>query len=117
MLAISAAVIAWGRKRPYLIVGWLWYLGTLVPVIGLVQVGTQARADRYTYLTQIGIYVLLAWGVADLTKTWRWRRCALCGGAAADDVGRPGVVRLAAGILLARRRDGLGPRGRMCSGQ
>ena len=82
LLAISAAVIAWGRKRPYLIVGWLWYLGTLVPVIGLVQVGTQAHADRYTYLTQIGIYVLLAWGVADLSKTWRWRR-VICGGAAA----------------------------------
>ena len=59
--AISAAVFAARRRCPYLLFGWLWYLGTLVPVIGLVQVGSQAMADRYTYLTQIGLYVALAW--------------------------------------------------------
>ena len=55
------ALVAW--RRPYLLVGWLWYLGMLVPVIGLVQVGSQAMADRYTYLPQIGLYIALAWGV------------------------------------------------------
>jgi Tfp pilus assembly protein PilF len=54
------------RRRPYLTVGWFWYLGTLVPVIGLFQVGTQAMADRYAYLPLVGIYILAAWGVRDL---------------------------------------------------
>ncbi|NIO13632.1 MAG: hypothetical protein GTO31_07115, partial [Xanthomonadales bacterium] len=51
------------RERPYVLVGWAWYLGTLLPVIGLVQVGEQARADRYAYLPLVGIYVVVAWGV------------------------------------------------------
>jgi len=54
------------RRAPYLIVGWLWYLGMLVPVIGLVQVGEQALADRYSYLPLIGIYIIVAWGIAAL---------------------------------------------------
>jgi Flp pilus assembly protein TadD len=54
------------RRRPYLVVGWLWYLGTLVPMIGLVQVGDQALADRYTYVPLIGLFLLAAWGLADL---------------------------------------------------
>ena len=58
-LAISAAAAGHGEGLPYLLVGWLWYLVMLVPVIGLVQVGIQAMADRYTYLTQIGLY--MAW--------------------------------------------------------
>ena len=62
LVAISAAAFAAGRRCPYLLFGWLWYLGTLVPVIGLVQVGDQAMADRYTYLTQIGLYMAFAWG-------------------------------------------------------
>ena len=61
LLAISTAVFVVRRKCPCLLVGWLWYLGTLVPVIGLVQVGDQAMADRYTYLTQIGLYMACAW--------------------------------------------------------
>ena len=52
---------------PYLLVGWCWYLGTLVPVIGIVQAGEQAMADRYTYLTQIGLYIALVWGMRDLS--------------------------------------------------
>ena len=56
------------RSRPYLIVGWLWYLGTLVPVIGLVQVGDQAWADRYTYLPLIGLFVPLVWGAVEVIK-------------------------------------------------
>jgi len=67
------------RRRPYLLVGWLWYLIMLVPVIGIVQVGAQARADRYTYLSQIGLYLLLTWAVADLCAGWRYRRVVLSG--------------------------------------
>jgi tetratricopeptide (TPR) repeat protein len=67
LLAITLGVL-WARGRPYLAVGWLWYLGTLVPVIGLVQVGDQALADRYTYVPLIGIFIALAWGVGDLAS-------------------------------------------------
>jgi len=61
LAAITAAVLRRRRERPYLLAGWLWYLGTLVPVIGLVQVGEQAMADRYTYVPLIGIFVALSW--------------------------------------------------------
>ena len=67
LLAITGAVIA-GRKYRYLTVGWLWFLGTLVPMIGLVQVGVQAMADRYAYLSYIGLFVMLCWGVAELAE-------------------------------------------------
>ena len=59
--------------------GWLWYLIMLGPVIGIMQVGNQARADRYTYLPQIGMYLLLTWGAADLWARWRYRRAFLTG--------------------------------------
>jgi protein O-mannosyl-transferase len=62
LACISVGVLAWRRKAPYLLVGWCWYLGMLVPVIGLVQVGSQSMADRYTYLPQIGLVIGLAWG-------------------------------------------------------
>ena len=64
-------MLSFGRRRPYLPAGWLWYLGTLVPVIGFVQVGGQSRSDRYTYLTMIGITVALSWLAGDL---WPRRR-------------------------------------------
>jgi type IV pilus biogenesis/stability protein PilW len=68
-VSISGMVL-WGiRRRPYLIVGWLWYLGTLVPVIGLVQVGGQAMADRYTYVPLIGLFISFVWGISDITAT------------------------------------------------
>ena len=82
LAAVSIAAFMWRRQRPYLIVGWLWYLGMLVPVSGLVQVGTQARADRYTYLPQIGLYVVVTWAVAEATASWRNRRRVLGGLAA-----------------------------------
>jgi len=66
LLAVSAGIIWKGRRCPYLITGWFWYLGTLVPVIGLVQVGVQAMADRYTYVPLIGIFIMIAWGGRDL---------------------------------------------------
>ena len=64
------------RRRPYLVVGWLWYLGMLVPVIGLVQVGLQAMADRYTYLPFVGVFIMIAWGVSDIVDEWRYGRRA-----------------------------------------
>ena len=66
LAVITLLVIRVRRPRPYLTVGWLWYVGTLIPVIGIVQVGDQAMADRYTYVPLIGLFVALTWGVADL---------------------------------------------------
>ena len=68
LAAISAAALAGARRRPYLIVGWLWFLGTLVPVIGLVQVGGQSIADRYTYLPLIGVFVAVVWGAEEACR-------------------------------------------------
>ncbi len=59
------------KSRPWLLVGWLWYLGTLVPVIGLVQAGSQAMADRYTYIPLIGMFIILTWGLSDLLERYR----------------------------------------------
>jgi protein O-mannosyl-transferase len=65
---VSILVARQFRARPYLTIGWCWFLGTLLPVIGLVQVGTQARADRYTYVPMIGLFVMLAWGAAEMVQ-------------------------------------------------
>ena len=70
LITISAAVWKF-RERRYLVTGWLWFLGTLVPVIGLVQVGDAAMADRYAYIPLIGIFVMIAFGVADLAESSR----------------------------------------------
>jgi len=68
-------IAVWGTRRfQYLAVGWFWYVGTLVPVIGLVQVGLQSRADRYTYIPMIGLFMMVAWGIPDLLKNWHYRR-------------------------------------------
>jgi protein O-mannosyl-transferase len=93
LAAITGVVVVLRRKCPYLLVGWLWYLGMLVPAIGLVQVGSQAMADRYTYLPQIGLYVAIAWGVAQLTRSWPHRVFA-CGAVSA--------IVMAALLLAAR---------------
>jgi Flp pilus assembly protein TadD len=71
LIAISGAVIVLRRQR-YLMTGWLWYLIMLLPVIGLLHVGNQSHADRYTYLPQIGIYLMVAWGAAALCAHWRY---------------------------------------------
>jgi Tfp pilus assembly protein PilF len=70
LAVISALAIYYRRPRPYLIVGWLWFLVALVPVIGIVQVGAQASADRYTYVPLIGLSVMLAWGIPDAFAPW-----------------------------------------------
>jgi protein O-mannosyl-transferase len=69
LLSISLVAVASRRRLPYLFVGWLWYLGMLVPVIGVVQVGAQAMADRYTYLPQIGLYLALVWGAGGKARS------------------------------------------------
>ena len=77
LVIISMCVLAGRRKYPWLLVGWLWYLGMLVPVIDIMQAGDQARADRYTYLPQIGLAILAAWGAVELAGSWRHRRTVL----------------------------------------
>ncbi len=70
---LSVLSIWLSRRSPFLVTGWLWFLGTLVPVIGLIQVGLQAMADRYTYIPSIGLSILAVWGVAEGTKKLRHR--------------------------------------------
>ena len=82
LVTISGEAIALRRKRPYFITGWFWYVGMLVPVIGVMQIGMQGHADRYTYLPQIGLYLLLTWSVADVSNSWRYRDELLAFGAA-----------------------------------
>ena len=69
--ALCAAAVRWGREFPFVPVGWFWFVVTLVPVIGLVQVGDQAMADRYTYLPLIGIFIILVWGAGEVGACWR----------------------------------------------
>jgi len=77
LLVITIAVIRYRRRRPYLAVGWLWYIGTLVPVIGLVQVGGQAMADRYSYVPLTGLFIIIAWGAPEVLSRWRHRNIFL----------------------------------------
>jgi tetratricopeptide (TPR) repeat protein len=78
LLTAVSVFTSWNaRRHPYLLVGWLWYVGTLVPVIGLVQAGAQSRADRYTYIPVVGLFIAGAWGLSYLTDRWRYRRIVL----------------------------------------
>ncbi|HWC58135.1 MAG TPA: tetratricopeptide repeat protein [Verrucomicrobiae bacterium] len=83
LIAISASVFLVHHKHPWLLFGWLWYLGMLVPVIGILQVGAQAHADRYTYLPQIGLCIALTWSIAELVARWRPYQVAVSGVSAA----------------------------------
>ena len=133
LAAISVLAVRVARTRPYVLVGWLWYVGTLVPVIGLIQVGTQGMADRYTYVPLIGIAIAVAWTAADLPARFRTalaatgsrRRAGADGGdaragrALAEQPQRSGstpwtvTVRQLPRAQLARRRAGQpGPPGR-----
>jgi tetratricopeptide (TPR) repeat protein len=82
LIAVSAIAFILRKDRPYLIVGWLWYLLMLVPVIGVVQINLQGHADRYTYLPEIGLYLVVAWGLADMSAAWLYRRQILSSAAA-----------------------------------
>jgi tetratricopeptide (TPR) repeat protein len=90
LLAITGAAAYAAPRRPYLLVGWLWYLGMLLPVIGLVQVGMQARADRYMYLPLVGLCIAAAWGASDLARGPRAR--------AALALAATGIVLACAGV-------------------
>ena len=87
LAAISTVVVRQFRSRPYLAVGWCWYLGTLVPVIGLVQVGLQARADRYMYVPMVGLSIMLAWGAAEVIARRPGTKTPLLAAGAAVAVG------------------------------
>ncbi|HRT21609.1 MAG TPA: tetratricopeptide repeat protein [Candidatus Hydrogenedentes bacterium] len=86
LFTVTMAVLLVARRIPYAITGWFWYLGMLVPVIGLVQIGRQAMADRYTYLPLIGLFIMATWGVGEV---WRARRLP------------PAILRIAVFVLLA----------------
>ena len=77
IFCLSVLAILGLRRFPYLITGWLWYLGALVPVIGLVQIGSQSMADRYTYIPLIGLFIIAAWGIADILMQYRIKRVVL----------------------------------------
>jgi len=77
LVGVTVLAVRSRRRCPYLAVGWAWYLGTLVPVIGIVQVGHHALADRYTYVPLVGLFIMIAWGVPPLVPRWRYRKVAL----------------------------------------
>jgi tetratricopeptide (TPR) repeat protein len=77
LLGISFFVVRFGRNQKYLPVGWFWFLGTLIPVIGIVQVGSQAYADRYTYIPYIGLFIMFAWLLPQLLSNWPHRKIVL----------------------------------------
>jgi tetratricopeptide (TPR) repeat protein len=77
LLGTTVLAFIAARRAPYLLVGWLWFIGTLVPVIGLLQVGVQAMADRYTYIPLVGVFVIITWGAVELSAGWLWQRLAL----------------------------------------
>jgi tetratricopeptide (TPR) repeat protein len=82
LFAITIFVFVFRKRKPYFVTGWFWYLVMLLPVIGLIQVGGQAHADRYTYLPQLGLYLIAAWGIVDLSVLRRHHREILCAAAA-----------------------------------
>jgi len=77
LIIITICVVRLAARYGYLPVGWFWFLGTLVPVIGIVQVGSQALADRYTYVPLIGMFIVVAWGLPELFKNWRYQKIVL----------------------------------------
>ena len=97
LLVISAGALAWHRRQPALLVGWLWYLGMLLPIIDGMQATQNVRSDRFTYLPQIGLCILAAWGGVELARGWRYQRVLLASAA---------VVILAALLLAAHRQTG-----------
>jgi tetratricopeptide (TPR) repeat protein len=77
LLAVSLFAVWNARRHPYLLVGWLWYLAMLAPVIGLIQSGGQSRADRFTYVPLVGLFIAAAWGIPELTRRWKYRSVVL----------------------------------------
>ena len=88
LLLLVTAVAVWrARTQPWLLVGWLWFLGMLVPVLGVMQVGDQAYADRYSYLPYVGLFIMLAWSVPALLAKWKFRQPVLWGGTILISIG------------------------------
>ncbi|MGO9585110.1 MAG: tetratricopeptide repeat protein [Limisphaerales bacterium] len=79
VMGLSLAAVWLGRRRPYVFVGWFWFLGTLIPVIGLAQAGYQAMADRFTYIPLIGVFLILVWGASEVFGHWRTPKTAIIG--------------------------------------
>ena len=79
LVGLTIGMIRFGHRQKYLPVGWFWYVGTLVPVIGIVQVGTQGAADRYTYIPSVGIFLLVIWGLATVFQRWQVPRSLIAG--------------------------------------
>jgi protein O-mannosyl-transferase len=77
LLAATVLVIRFAKNHRYLVTGWFWYIGTLVPVIGFIQVGIQGMADRYSYIPLTGLFIIIAWGVPDLLAKWRYKKIVL----------------------------------------
>jgi hypothetical protein len=77
LLAITMGVWGFARRRPWQLVGWLWFVGTLVPVIGLVQAGRQSMADRFVYVPHIGLFIFVVWDFTDLVTRWQWSKAAV----------------------------------------
>jgi hypothetical protein len=98
LLAITTLVVA-GRRRRYLLVGWFWFLGTLVPMSGLLQVGSQAMADRYAYLPFIGLFIMVCWGVSEWAEQRRLSVVWLAG---------PSIVVAAHAIAIAASSNNVG---------
>jgi tetratricopeptide (TPR) repeat protein len=97
LIAVSAGALWTARRRPYVLVGWTWYLVTLVPVIGLVLVGEQARADRFTYVPLVGLFIVVAWGVPDLMSRWTRRQTVLVAAATLVVLGCAAAARVQVG--------------------
>ena len=95
LVCLTIVAVLVRRRCPYLSVGWFWYLGMLVPVIGFVQVGLQGRADRFTYLPHVGLYIAATWGAAELAAHWKIQRLFVGVAAAA-------VVLVAASVSFAQ---------------
>ncbi|MGV7221343.1 MAG: tetratricopeptide repeat protein [Nitrospinales bacterium] len=77
LIIVSTIAIKMIKKAPYFAVGWFWYLGTMIPVIGIIQVGVQSMADRYAYIPLIGIFIAVGWGLPELLQRYRWKKIAL----------------------------------------
>jgi hypothetical protein len=77
LAAVSLSVFRARKRFPYLATGWLWYLLTFVPMIGIVQLGSKAMADRYTYIPLVGLFIIAAWGIPDLLGEWRKKKVFL----------------------------------------
>ena len=103
LIGITITIVRTARTQPYLAVGWFWFVGTLVPVSGVMQVGFQARADRFTYLPHIGLFVAIVWGLAALASRWQVPRRAVAVAALTVVVVLAGTTRIQAGYW----RDGV----------